>query len=71
MCIRDRSHVGLARRLARDEGARIRRRDVIVMAGAIRSVGDAIGAAHDLATIAEEESGACLLYTSVRSGSTE
>ena len=52
------SHVGLARRLARDEGARIRRRDVIVMAGAIRSVGDAIGAAHDLATIAEEESGA-------------
>ncbi len=52
------SHVGLARRLARDEGARIRRRDVIVMAGAIQSVGDAIGAAHDLATIAEEESGA-------------
>jgi DNA polymerase-3 subunit delta' len=52
------SHVGLARRLARDEGARIRRRDVIVMSAAIRSVGDAVGAAHDLSKIAEEESGA-------------
>lgn len=52
------SHVGLARRLARDEGARIRRRDVVVMAGQIRSVGDAIGAAHDLMTIADEETAA-------------
>ena len=50
------SHVGLARRLARDEGARIRRRDVIALAGKIRSVGDAVGAAADLASIAEEES---------------
>ena len=50
------SHVGLARRLARDEGARIRRRDVILMAGKIRTVGDAIGAAADLASIADEES---------------
>lgn len=50
------SHVGLARRLARDEGARIRRHDVISMAARIRTVGDAIGAAADLATIAEEES---------------
>ena len=52
------SHVGLARRLARDEGARIRRRDVISLAGKIRGVGHAIDAASDLAKIAEEESGA-------------
>ena len=50
------SHVGLARRLARDEGARIRRRDVIGLAGKIHGVGDAIGAAADLASIADEES---------------
>ncbi|EWT03609.1 DNA polymerase III subunit delta' [Intrasporangium oryzae NRRL B-24470] len=50
------SHVGLARRLARDEGARIRRRDVIAMATKIIGVGDAIGAAADLAQIADEES---------------
>ncbi len=50
------SHVGLARRLARDEGARIRRRDVISLPGRIRTIGDAIGAAADLATIADEES---------------
>ncbi len=50
------SHVGLARRLARDEGARIRRRDVIAMPGRIRTIGDAIGAAADLASIADEES---------------
>ena len=52
------SHVGLARRLARDEGARIRRRDVIALAGKIRGVGDAIGAAADLEGIAKEEAGA-------------
>ena len=51
-------HVGLARRLARDEGARIRRRDVIALAGKIRGVGDAIGAAADLHDIAKEEAGA-------------
>jgi DNA polymerase-3 subunit delta' len=50
------SHVGLARRLARDEGARIRRRDVIAMPGRIRTIGDAIAAAADLASIADEES---------------
>ena len=50
------SHVGLARRLARDEGARIRRRDVVSLAGRIHGVGDAIGAAADLASIADEES---------------
>ncbi|NUO36582.1 MAG: DNA polymerase III subunit delta', partial [Dermatophilaceae bacterium] len=52
------SHVGLARRLARDEQARIRRRDVIAMATKIQGVGDAIGAAADLAQIADEESSA-------------
>jgi len=51
-------HVGLARRLARDEGARKRRRDVIMLAGNICSVGDAIGAAADLAGIAKDEAGA-------------
>lgn len=50
------SHVGLARRLARDEGARIRRRDVISLASKIVGVGDAVGAAADLASIASDES---------------
>jgi DNA polymerase-3 subunit delta' len=48
-------HVGLARRLARNEGARIRRHDVIALVGKIRSVGDAVGAAADLDSIAKEE----------------
>ena len=48
-------HVGLARRLARDEGARIRRHDVLALAAKIRSVGDAVGAAADLDSIAKEE----------------
>ena len=51
-------HVGLARRLARDEGARIRRRDVVALAGKIRTVGDAVGAAADLDAIAKEEAAA-------------
>ncbi|MFW5468427.1 DNA polymerase III subunit delta' [Knoellia sp. CPCC 206435] len=50
------SHVGLARRLARDEHARIRRHDVISLASRIRTVGDAVDAASDLSTIATEES---------------
>ncbi len=50
------SHVGLARRLARDEGARIRRRDTVTLAGKIRTVVDAVGAAADLASIASDES---------------
>jgi len=52
------SHVGLARRLARDEHARIRRHDVVALAAKISSVGDAVGAAGDLVTIATEESAA-------------
>ncbi|QQS01501.1 MAG: DNA polymerase III subunit delta' [Austwickia sp.] len=51
-------HVGLARRLARDEGARIRRRDVVRLASRIGDVADAVAAASDLAAIATEESGA-------------
>lgn len=50
------SHIGLAVRLARDEGARIRRRDVIAMAARINGVGDAVNAAADLASIAGAES---------------
>lgn len=49
------SHIGLARRLATDEGARIRRRDTIAMAARIRGVADAVGAAADLMQIAEQE----------------
>jgi DNA polymerase-3 subunit delta' len=52
------SHVGLARRLARNEGARNRRHDVISLAVKIRSVGDAVGAASDLDIIAKDEAGA-------------
>ena len=51
-------HVGLARRLARDEGARIRRHEVIALPGKIRSVGDAVGAAADLDSIAKDEAAA-------------
>lgn len=49
------SHIGRARRLALDEGARIRRRDALRLATRIRSVGDAVDAAMDLVKIAEEE----------------
>ena len=52
------SHVGLARRLARNEGARIRRRDVVKLAAQIRTTVDAVGAAADLAAIAGQESSA-------------
>ncbi|PKW26492.1 DNA polymerase III subunit delta' [Phycicoccus duodecadis] len=52
------SHVGLARRLARDEHARIRRHDVVAMTARIVTVGEAVGAAADLVTIAQEESAA-------------
>lgn len=52
------SHIGLARRLARDEGARIRRRDIVKLANRIHTTVDAVGAAADLASIADEESSA-------------
>ncbi len=53
-------HIGLARRLARDEGARIRRRQVVTLAGRITGVGEAVGAAADLMAIADEEKEAAL-----------
>ena len=62
------SHIGLARRLAKDEGARIRRRDVIAMATKIVGVGDAIDAATDLAQIAGEESAASTASATPPSG---
>jgi DNA polymerase III subunit delta' len=52
------SHVGLARRLARDEGARIRRREVLLLPTRVRGVGDAVVAAGDLVDVATEEAGA-------------
>jgi len=51
------SHVGLARRLARDEGARIRRREVLRLPQRLRGVGDAIVAAGELVEVAAEEAG--------------
>ncbi|MEI2766397.1 MAG: DNA polymerase III subunit delta' [Dermatophilaceae bacterium] len=51
-------HVGLARRLARDEAARNRRHEIVSLPLKIRTVGDAVGAAADLAGIADEEAGA-------------
>lgn len=52
------SHVGRARWLARDEQARIRRRDTIAMATRIRTTADAVGAAADIESIAKEEAAA-------------
>ncbi|HET8601793.1 MAG TPA: DNA polymerase III subunit delta' [Segeticoccus sp.] len=49
------SHIGLARRLARDEGARIRRHDTLKLATKITGVGQAVLAATDLAALAGEE----------------
>jgi DNA polymerase-3 subunit delta' len=49
------SHIGLARRLARDEGARIRRRDVVTLPLRIRGVGDAVLLAGELVETAAEE----------------
>jgi DNA polymerase III subunit delta' len=49
------SHVGLARRLATDEGARIRRREVLKLPERITSVGAAVLAAGQLVEVAAEE----------------
>jgi DNA polymerase III subunit delta' len=50
------SHIGLARRLALDDGARIRRRDVLRLPSKLRSVGAAVLAAGHLVEVAAEES---------------
>jgi DNA polymerase-3 subunit delta' len=49
------SHIGLARRLARDEGARIRRREVLRMALELRGVAGAVVEAGNLVAVANEE----------------
>ncbi|GII98409.1 DNA polymerase-3 subunit delta' [Sediminihabitans luteus] len=49
------SHVGLARRLARDPGARARRDQVLDIPRSIRGVGDAVVAAGRLVEVAQAE----------------
>ncbi len=49
------SHIGIARRLARDAGARARRDQVLALATDIRGVGDAVLAAADLVAVADED----------------
>lgn len=49
------SHVGLARRLATDEQARIRRREILGLPGQLSSVGAAVMAAGQLVDISAEE----------------
>lgn len=52
------SHVGMARRLARDPEARARRRRILETAARIRGVGDAVLAADDLVETAKAEAAA-------------
>lgn len=49
------SHIGLARRLARDAAARERRSSVLALSRRIRGVGDAVLAAGDLVELAQSE----------------
>jgi len=49
------SHIGIARRLARDPEARARRDQVLALATEIRGVGDAVLAAADLVEVAEAD----------------
>lgn len=50
-------HVGRARRLATDESARTRRREVLALPRSLGTVGAALGAARDLVEAAQEEGG--------------
>jgi DNA polymerase III subunit delta' len=52
------AHVGLARRLARDEHARARRRDIIAVSTSVTGVGEALAAAAALIETATAESAA-------------
>lgn len=52
------SHIGLARRLARDDNARHRREQVLALATGIHGLGDAIQAAADLIDVAGREGAA-------------
>ena len=49
------SHIGVARRLARDPAARARRDQVLALATEIRGVGDAVLAAADLVAVADDD----------------
>lgn len=49
------SHIGMARRLAMDEGSRIRRREVLLLPQQISGVGAAVLAAGQLVEVAAEE----------------
>jgi DNA polymerase-3 subunit delta' len=49
------SHIGLARRLALDEGSRIRRREVLKLPQQVTGVGAAVLAAGELVEVAAEE----------------
>ena len=49
------SHIGMARRLALDEGARNRRREVLRVPGRLTSVGAAVLAAGELVEVASED----------------
>jgi len=48
-------HIGVARRLASDPAARARREKVLALASDIRGVGDAVLAANDLVSIADDD----------------
>ena len=50
------SHIGMARRLATDDGSRIRRREVLLLPQQISGVGAAVLAAGQLVEVAAEES---------------
>lgn len=52
------SHIGVARRLARDPKARARRDQVLALATEVRGVGDAVLAAADLVKVAEDDAAA-------------
>ncbi len=52
------SHIGIARRLARDPKARSRRDQVLALATEVRGVGDAVLAAADLVAVAEDDAAA-------------
>jgi len=52
------SHIGIARRLAKDPHARARRDQVLALATEVRGVGDAVLAAADLVGVAEEDAAA-------------
>lgn len=52
------SHIGIARRLARDEGSRNRRHEVVSLPTRIVGLGDALTAADNLHSVAQEEAAA-------------